>query len=57
MRKALIGVTLLIVGLVLLGLLVNAEVPTALVFGWIFFLARVLSRMSVDGPTVAVSAG
>jgi hypothetical protein len=41
-------------GLVLLGVVVSAQAPLMLVFGWALFLWRTLPRMTADWPSVGV---
>src|SRR5206468_3147156 len=45
---------LVVFGCLLVLVLGCFEVPRTLLFGWLFFLARVLPRMTVDAPSVAV---
>jgi hypothetical protein len=51
-----VAIALLAAGFVVLGVATNYEVPLVLLLGWISFLARVLSRITWDWGTLAVSA-
>ena len=54
--KWLLILVALVLGLFVVGRLTTGEVPVILVTGWAPFLARVLPRVTINGPTVAVGA-
>lgn len=54
MNKLLLLLLALLIGFALIAAATDFEVSFALVFGWIPFLVRVLPRVAVDRPSVAV---